>query len=132
MFCPRGSLRVGWLNVKHSSPAFSILALAVSIKPQSSNLYTRDAIHTNIISKTINVPPITSNISSWCYKINNKKKNTNNRRYKLCNISKHITLYMCVPITSSNMNFLYDLERERVERETQKCIRQALLCYKIQ
>ncbi|KAL4572130.1 hypothetical protein LXL04_018899 [Taraxacum kok-saghyz] len=30
VFCPSGALRASWSNVKHSPPAFSILALAVS------------------------------------------------------------------------------------------------------
>lgn len=31
VFCPRGALRASWSKVKHSPPAFSILALAVSV-----------------------------------------------------------------------------------------------------
>lgn len=67
MFCPRGARRANWSNVKHSPPAFSILALAVSVNLSAVTL--RQGISCTLTS-SVTVPTITAILSSWSNKIN--------------------------------------------------------------
>lgn len=63
VFCPRGALSASWSKVRHSPPAFSILALAVSVNLRAVTFTARTSSSCTLVS-SVTVPTITAILSS--------------------------------------------------------------------
>lgn len=61
VFCPSGALRASWSNVKHSPPAFSILALAFLVNLKAVTFIQGTSC---TLMSSVTAPTITAILSS--------------------------------------------------------------------